>query len=158
MRVDVFRPAFLGRLHFRLNFLFVGRTGRGTGELTAQLRNDRLREFGLDREHVFQITSKILRPEFLACVGAGKPRRDPHRYRRTLRTLPSTRCATPSFCPISWAVAFLPLNENADVRAATCIPGIFCSTVKSSSLTPSEKYSLPLSSLRLTNGRTATDF
>ncbi len=47
-----------------------------------------------------------------------------------LRTLPSTKCATPSFCPISWAVAFLPLNENADVRAATCIPGIFCSTVK----------------------------
>src|SRR5213082_2345578 len=33
-----------------------------------------------------------------------------------LRTLPSTRCATPSFSPISWAVAFLPLKENADVR------------------------------------------
>src|SRR5215471_18412942 len=75
-----------------------------------------------------------------------------------LRTLPSTRWTTPSFCPISCAVAFLPLNENAEVRAATCIPGIFWSTVSNSSLTPSEKYSLPLSSLRLTKGRTATDF
>src|SRR6202163_5014145 len=74
-----------------------------------------------------------------------------------LRTLPSTRCATPSFCPISWAVAFLPLKENAEVRAATCKPGIFCRTVSNSSLIPSEKYSLPLSSLRLANASTATD-
>ena len=75
-----------------------------------------------------------------------------------LRTLPSTRRATPSFCPISCAVAFLPLKENADVRAATRNPGIFCNTVSSSSLMPSEKYSLPLSSLRFTNGKTARDF
>src|ERR1700693_4594779 len=74
-----------------------------------------------------------------------------------LRTLPSTRCATASFCPISCAVAFLPLNEKAEVRAATCKPGIFCSTVSNSSLIPSEKYSLPLSSLRLANASTATD-
>src|SRR5438874_6986346 len=74
-----------------------------------------------------------------------------------LRTLPSTKCATPSFCPISCAVAFLPLNENAEVRAATCRPGIFCRTVNNSSLMPSEKYSLPLSSLRLANASTATD-
>jgi hypothetical protein len=72
-------------------------------------------------------------------------------------TLPSTRWATPSFCPISGAVAFRPLKENADVRAATCSPGIFCSTVSSSSLMPSEKYSLALSSLRFANASTATD-
>ena len=74
-----------------------------------------------------------------------------------LRTLPSTRRATPSFCPISCAVAFLPLKEKAEVRAATCSPGIFCRTVSNSSLMPSEKYSLPLSSLRLAKASTATD-
>jgi hypothetical protein len=75
-----------------------------------------------------------------------------------LRTLPSTRLATPSFCPISCAVALLPLKEKAEVRAATRRPGIFCSTVNNSSLMPSEKYSLPLSSLRFSNASTATDF
>src|SRR4030095_8475778 len=58
---------------------------------------------------------------------------------------------------IACAVAFLPLNENAEVLAATCRPGIFCSTVSNSSLIPSEKYSLPLSSLRLAKASTATD-
>src|SRR5205807_3508914 len=48
-------------------------------------------------------------------------------------------------------------KEKAEVRAATRRPGIFCSTVSNSSLMPSEKYSLPLSSLRLANARTATD-
>ena len=47
-------------------------------ESTAQLFDDRLREFGLHREHVLQITGIIFRPEFLAGVGAGEPGSDPH--------------------------------------------------------------------------------
>src|SRR5437762_5301513 len=156
MRVDIFRSSFFRRLHFCLIFPFVGWTRRASQPIT-HLRHDCLREFALDREHVFQITRKIFRPEFLARLGAGEPGRDSHRVAGFAHAS-FDEMATPSFCPISWAVAFLPLNQNADVRAATCMPGIFCSTVKSSSLTPSEKYSLPLSSLRLTNGSTATDF
>src|SRR5260370_30275152 len=154
--LHVFRSASFGRSHLRLNRRFGGRIGAVVCELTAHLSHDGLGEFGLDGEPVFQIQSKIFRPELLARVGASQSGAM-RTMSPALRTLPSTRCATPSFCPISCAVAFLPLNENAEVRAATCRPGIFCSTVSNSSLMPSEKYSLPLSSLRLPNASTATD-
>src|SRR6184192_3039345 len=157
MRLYVFRSAFLRRAHFRLNLRLSCRIGRATGELSAQLFDDSLGKLSLDGEDILQITGVIFRPLLFTGVGLSETCCDAQTS-PALRTLPSTKWATPSFCPISWAVAFLSLNENADVRAATCIPGIFCSTIKSSSLTPSEKYSLPLSSLRLTKGRTATDF
>ena len=53
MRLDIFRPAFFRRLHFGLNFLFIRWSSGATGQLTAHLRHDRLRQFALDREHVF---------------------------------------------------------------------------------------------------------
>ena len=79
MRVEIFRPAFFRRLHLLLNFLFRRRTRIRSAESTAQLFDDRLREFGLHREHVLQITGIIFRPEFLAGISAGEPSSDPHR-------------------------------------------------------------------------------
>src|SRR5260370_41444042 len=75
MRLDIFRPAFFRCLHLRLNFLF--RTWVRSAESAAQLFDDRLREFGLDCEHVLQVTGIIFRPKFLAGVGASEPGRDP---------------------------------------------------------------------------------
>src|SRR6266704_2718012 len=54
--------------------------------------------------------------------------------------------------------SFLPLNEKADVRAATRKPGVRASALRISSVMPSLKYSLSLSALMLTNGSTAMDF
>src|SRR5271156_4233210 len=51
----------------------------------------------------------------------------------------------------------LPLNENAEVRAATCSSLISASELSSSSVSPSEKYSCSLSPLRFTNGNTAIE-
>ena len=79
MCVDIFRSSFFRRLHFCLNFPFVGWTRRAACQAITHLRHDCLREFALDREHVFQITREIFRPEFLARVGAGEPGRDSHR-------------------------------------------------------------------------------
>src|SRR5262249_4679683 len=50
-----------------------------------------------------------------------------------------------------------PLNENADVRAATCSPGSCASALMISSEMPSEKYSFSASPLMLANGNTAID-
>src|SRR5215472_6530489 len=52
---------------------------------------------------------------------------------------------------------FVPLNENADVRAATCNSLISASELSSSSVSPSEKYSCSLSPLMFTNGNTAIE-
>src|SRR6478672_10961828 len=76
--LHVFRSASLGRSHLRFNRRFGGRIGGFVCELTAHLSHDGLGEFGLDGEYVFQITSKIFRPELLARVGASEPGRDPH--------------------------------------------------------------------------------
>src|SRR5882724_89424 len=54
--------------------------------------------------------------------------------------------------------SFLPLNANEEVRALTCKPVIFESAATNSSLTPSLKYSSPLSALIFRNGNTAIDF
>ena len=74
-----------------------------------------------------------------------------------LRTLPSSTVATLSARPTAAIVVRLPLNENAEVRAATRNPRIFASTLSSSSARPSEKYSSSSSRPRFTNGSTATD-
>src|SRR5262245_24462358 len=145
MSLHVFRSALFRLLHLRLNCA----VRSSAAKLAVQFSDDGLGKLRLHREYVLQITRVVFRPDLLAGVGASEPGGNAHTS--------STRCATPSFCPISWAVAFLPLNENADVRAATCRRGIFCSTVNNSSLMPSEKYSLPLSSLRLANASTATE-
>src|SRR6478736_2649117 len=50
-----------------------------------------------------------------------------------------------------------PLNENDDVRAATCNCVIFASRFNSSSEMPSEKYSWSLPWLMSTNGSTAIE-
>ena len=76
--LHVFRSASFGRSHLRLNRRFGRRIGGVVCELTAHLSHDGLRKFGLDGEHVFQITSKIFRPELLARVGASQPGRDAH--------------------------------------------------------------------------------
>src|SRR6266550_7896187 len=73
-----------------------------------------------------------------------------------LRTLPSSTCTTPSALAISAIVVCFPLKKNDDVRAGTRRSEIFVSMSMSSSDSPSEKYSLFLSSLMLTNGSTAT--
>src|ERR1043165_5211734 len=53
--------------------------------------------------------------------------------------------------------AFLPLKANEELRAATRMPGTLPSAVMSSSVIPSEKYSLSRSGLKLVNGSTATE-
>ena len=78
MRLDVFRPAFLRRLHLRLDRRLGCRIDRATSELTAQLRHDRLGQLGLHREDVLQIARVIFRPDFLTGLGLGQPCRDPH--------------------------------------------------------------------------------
>jgi hypothetical protein len=50
------------------------------------------------------------------------------------------------------------LNWNDEVRAATLNSGTRASTLRISSLMPSEKYSLSASPDMFTNGRTAIDF
>jgi hypothetical protein len=54
-------------------------------------------------------------------------------------------------------VGVVPLNENAEVRAATCSPSISESELSSSSVSPSEKYSWSLSPLMFSNGSTAIE-
>ncbi|GBF30976.1 hypothetical protein MnTg04_00928 [bacterium MnTg04] len=73
-------------------------------------------------------------------------------------TLPSSTWATPSCSPISLRSLFSPLNWNDDVRPATLSPGILARTFSNSSDRPSEKYSLSIFPLMLTNGNTAIDF
>src|SRR5438309_7619609 len=72
------------------------------------------------------------------------------------RTLPSRTAPTLSL----WATVAMSgcsLNENEEVRAATCNPLISASELSSSSVSPSEKYSCSLSPLRFTNGSTAIE-
>src|SRR6266849_7022341 len=52
---------------------------------------------------------------------------------------------------------FLPLKANGEVRDATRSSSTFASALISSSVMPSEKYSLCLSLLMLTKGRTAIE-
>src|SRR5262249_7306750 len=59
--------------------------------------------------------------------------------------------------PILRTSSLLPLKAKALVREATCSPSTLLSTLISSSARPSEKYSLSLSALMLTKGRTASD-
>ena len=49
------------------------------------------------------------------------------------------------------------MNENDDVRASTCRPTVRASTLRISSLMPSEKYSFAASPDMLTNGSTAIE-
>ena len=74
MGLHIFRSTLFRCLHLRLNY----RVRSATRELAPQLRNDRLSEFGLHREHVLQITRVIFRPELLARVGAGEARCNAH--------------------------------------------------------------------------------
>src|SRR5437588_3042088 len=71
-------------------------------------------------------------------------------------TLPST-VFTFKAALISLTFVFLPLNENADVRAATFKVSIFASAFSSSSANPSQKYSFSESAPMLTNGRTTIE-
>src|SRR6202050_2816002 len=64
---------------------------------------------------------------------------------------------TLSFRAIVPVSVLVPLNENAEVRAATCSSLISASELRSSSVSPSEKYSWSLSPLRFTNGSTAIE-
>src|SRR5579863_3815203 len=73
------------------------------------------------------------------------------------RTLPSSTAPTFSLRAIVAMSVSLPLNENAEVRAATCNSLISASELSSSSVSPSEKYSCSLSPLRFTNGSTAIE-
>src|SRR6201987_395632 len=73
------------------------------------------------------------------------------------RTLPSRTAPTFSLRAIVPMSVFVPLNENAEVRAATCSSLIAASELRSSSVSPSEKYSCSLSPLRFTNGSTARE-
>ena len=73
------------------------------------------------------------------------------------RTLPSSTLVTPSACAMWRTSSFLPLNENADVRAITFSPSTCASALMISSARPSPKYSFSRSALRLANGSTAID-
>ena len=74
-----------------------------------------------------------------------------------LRMLPSSTVATPSALAIRRMSSCLPLNANADVRAITFNPGMRVSALMISSARPSPKYSLSLSALRFSNGKTAIE-
>jgi hypothetical protein len=56
------------------------------------------------------------------------------------RTLPSSRCATPSFAPMLRLSSLESLNWNAEPRPITFSPGNCPSAVIRSSEIPSEKY------------------
>ena len=71
------------------------------------------------------------------------------------RTLPSRTQPTPSFAAISRTFAVVPLKVNADVRDVTRRPWSRLRALISSSVMPSEKYSLAGSALMFTNGSTA---
>ncbi len=58
---------------------------------------------------------------------------------------------------MSLTFAFLPLNEKAEVRAATFNSSIFASALSSSSARPSQKYSFSGSALMFVNGSTAME-
>src|SRR5687767_14211777 len=73
------------------------------------------------------------------------------------RTLPSRTLVTPSACAMRRTSSFLPLNENAEVRAITFRPSTCASALMISSARPSPKYSFSRSALRLANGSTAID-
>src|SRR5258705_12740196 len=72
-------------------------------------------------------------------------------------TLPSSTLLTCRARPISSTLAFLDLNENEDVRAATFKFSIFASALSSSSASPSQKYSFSGSVLMFANGSTAIE-
>src|SRR5438093_1645890 len=59
---------------------------------------------------------------------------------------------------MSLTFAFLPLNEKAEVRAATFKSSIFARALSSSSARPSQKYSFSGSALMFVNGSTAMEF
>ena len=71
--------------------------------------------------------------------------------------LPSSRHVTPSVLAMVPASTALPLNEKADVRAATFSASIFDSAFSSSSARPSQKCSSSTSALMLANGSTASE-
>src|SRR5437016_11939606 len=73
VRLHIFCPAFFRGLHLRLNHRFRRWIRGATRELTAQFFHDGLGEFGLNSEHVFQITSKIFRPDLLAGLSLSEP-------------------------------------------------------------------------------------
>src|SRR5579863_1206580 len=73
------------------------------------------------------------------------------------RTLPSRMAPTLSLRAIVPRSISFPWKEKADVRAATCSPLISARELRSSSVSPSEKYSCSLSPLILMNGSTATE-
>src|SRR5215471_7222757 len=73
------------------------------------------------------------------------------------RTLPSRTVLTFKARPISLTLVPVPLNEKAEVRAATLKSLILASEFKSSSDNPSQKYSLSGSLLTFTKGKTAID-
>ena len=72
-------------------------------------------------------------------------------------TLPSSTLLTCRARPISSTLAFLALNENEEVRAATFKFSIFASALSSSSANPSQKYSFSGSVLMFANGSTAIE-
>src|SRR5260370_21633229 len=72
-------------------------------------------------------------------------------------TLPSSTLLTCRARPISSTLAFLALNENDEVRAATFKFSIFASALSSSWVRASQKYSFSGSVLMLANGSTAIE-
>ena len=129
VRFHIFRSAFFRRLHLRLNCRLGRRIRRAIRELTAQLPDNGLGELALDCEDVLQITRVVFRPELLARISAWVRRAAMRTMSPALRTLPSTRRATPSFSQFPGRLHSYLEKESAEVRAATCSPGIFCSTV-----------------------------
>src|SRR6516164_2104510 len=73
------------------------------------------------------------------------------------RTLPSSTAPTFNFRAMVPISVSLPLNEKADVRAATCSSLMRERSLSSSSESPSEKYSCSLSPLMFTKGSTAIE-
>ena len=156
MRLDVFRSAFLRRAHFGLNLRLSCRIGRATRELTAQLFDDSLGKLGLDGEDILQIAGVIFRPLLFARVGLSESGRDAHDVAGLAHaSLDQMRHA--EFLPDFLCRRVLTFEGKGRGPRGDVQAGNFCSTVSNSSLMPSEKYSLPLSSLRLANASTATD-
>src|SRR5215469_6128945 len=74
------------------------------------------------------------------------------------RTLPSSTVPTFNLRAIVPMSVSFPLNEKADVRAATCSSLMRDRELRSSSVRPSEKYSWLGSPLMFRNGNTAMEW
>ena len=126
-----------------------------TGEGHPQPLGDGLGDSILGVEDVLQLAVEPFRPQLKAILHIAQLYGDAHAICR--RTLPSSTVVTESFSPIVRRSSPLPLNENADVRAATLRPLSGVRAFRISSAIPSQNQSWSFAALMSVKGITAID-